>query len=210
MDAKQTISIIREAVEYTKSQKIELVRIENLEKLLNDIEDEIASEGVQTTPGVSNEISLARFKAQHESNLAHYNATNESSLAQYKASIDTLLEISRTTNQAGQSALKSAILINGGGAVALLAFLGHIWNSHPSYPIVSGLSCSLIVFAFGVLIAAMAAGTTYLSLFSWGNEYKRTGILFNFISILLVIISLILFVTGCYLSYKVFYSYSSF
>lgn len=204
MDAKEAIKIIRDAAEYAKKQGLELVRINDLENLINEIEKEIIDEETQVATTPSNEIDLIQFKAQHESSLAHYKATQESNLAHYKATIDTRLEISRSVTQAGQAALKSSILINGGGAFALLAFLGHIWNTHPSGGMVSGLSSSLMAFAFGVLIAAMASGTTYLAGLSWGHDWKKTGYSFNIISILLVIGSLFLFTIGCYKSYNVF------
>lgn len=186
MNARETINIIREAAEYAKNHGLEIVRINDLGKLLNDIEKVIISKETQISATPPAEIALAQFKALHES-----------SLVQYK-------ELFRSTIQAGQAALKSAILINGGGAFALLAFIGHIWNAHPSGGIVYGLSCSLLGFAVGVLAAAAASGTTYLAQFSWGGGWKKTGTLINIISILLVLASLILFTFGCYTAFKVF------
>ena len=65
----------------------------------------------------------------------------------------------------GQSALKSAILINGGAAVALLAFIGHVWK--PDYLRTASINLvgSLQWFVFGVLSAAIAAGGTYAAQF---------------------------------------------
>ncbi len=207
MDAKESIKIIRDAAEYAKKQGLELVRINDLENLINEIEKEIISGEAQVAPTPPGEIALAQFKAQHESSLTHYKAQHESNLAQYKATMDNRLELFRSVIQAGQAALRSAILINGGGAFALLAFLGHIWNTHPTSNAISGLSCSLMAFAFGVLVAAMASGTTYLAQFSWGHAWKNTGNFINIISIILVIASYILFALGCYASYNVFGSH---
>jgi hypothetical protein len=58
------------------------------------------------------------------------------------------------------TALKTAILINGGAGIAILALAGKIWGDKN---IVSYLAVSLLLFTFGVLAAAVGTGMSYLS-----------------------------------------------
>jgi len=74
------------------------------------------------------------------------------------------LEGFRFTLQLAQAALKSSILINGGGAIARLAFMGHLFDVS-DLAMAEYLSSSLIVFAIGNLVGAIASGATYLRKF---------------------------------------------
>jgi hypothetical protein len=71
------------------------------------------------------------------------------------------VEMFRSVIQAGQNALRSAFLMNGGASVALLAFVGHLSSVAPKK--VPMLAPSLATFVGGVLVAALASGVTYLS-----------------------------------------------
>ena len=104
----------------------------------------------------------------------------------------------------GQSALKSATLINGGGAVALLAFIGHVWSSQLSRVMVTGLGFSLLLFVLGVLCASVASGTTYLSQGFYHEAHERLGKTIHAITILLVIGSYVFFAFGAYNAYLTF------
>lgn len=61
-----------------------------------------------------------------------------------------------------QNAFKTVILINGGAAVALLAFLGNIWAKDPGLQVVSSLANSISLFSIGVLIGALGSGMVYV------------------------------------------------
>ena len=52
--------------------------------------------------------------------------------------------LSKSTDIAGQAAMKSALLINGGAAVAILAFIGQIFNSLRNCEIIHSLKFSMI------------------------------------------------------------------
>ncbi len=70
------------------------------------------------------------------------------------------LESVKATIVAGQSAMKSALLINGGGAIALLAYFGSpaFQNDAPSSLFLWAMGC----FCAGLLFAAAAQCFTYL------------------------------------------------
>ena len=71
------------------------------------------------------------------------------------------VEMFRAVISAGQNALRSAFLMNGGGAVAVLAFIGNLANNDPQR--IPSLAPSLTVFVSGVLLVAVASGATYFS-----------------------------------------------
>ncbi len=191
MEPKEVIEDIRKALESVKEQQQEVVSVVALENYLNVLEEDIG-------------VSAAERAAAHEANLEHYKAQNAASLTQYEATAAGQREMFRSVIQAGQRAINSAMLINGGAAVALLAFLGRIWETGQSPAVASGLTLSLLRFLGGVLVAAVAFGTTYLTQFTFGHGWNTTGHSINVISILLVIGSYILFLWGGYTAYEAF------
>jgi len=63
----------------------------------------------------------------------------------------------------GQGVIKITSLINGGAAVAMLAFIGTLIKEGKIYPeLLHIFSGSILLFVFGVLASALTAGTTYL------------------------------------------------
>lgn len=71
-----------------------------------------------------------------------------------------------------QSALKSAILINGGATIALLAFVGSIWSEDSGSGSTSYLAIAIVFFAFGVFFAAIAVPVTYWAHSKVHNYYQ--------------------------------------
>ena len=118
------------------------------------------------------------------------------------------VEMFRAVISAGQNALRSAFLMNGGGAVAVLAFIGNLANNDPQR--IPSLAPSLTVFVSGVLLVAVASGATYFSqwfyahLPKWGSY---TGHAFNILTIVFAIASYCAFAWGIHDAYTVFASY---
>lgn len=163
------------------------VTIESLETVLKDIEALAELSGKELTREIE-----------------QYNAVQATSLAEYHAETSIKLETFRSVISCGQSALKSATLINGGAAVALLAFIGHVWGKDLSSLVLNGLSFSLLLFVFGVLCSAIASGTTYLAQAFYDGDWDKTAQTINAISILLVLGSYVLFFLGAYKAYSIF------
>lgn len=112
------------------------------------------------------------------------------------------LEGFRSVIQAGQSALKSCILINGGAAVALLAFLGHLVQQHEPAVSVHALASAMSVFVGGVFAGGLASGFTYLSQWFFADDWNKTGFTFNIAAILTGLASLGCFCWGGLLAYR--------
>ncbi len=101
-----------------------------------------------------------------------------------------------------QTALKIPILINGGAAIAILALIGNTWSKNS---LSTDLAKSLLFFSFGVLLAAIGTGVSYLTQYRFlqKNEDTITHI-FRYLVIACIIISYILFMAGSYWSYYTF------
>jgi len=126
-----------------------------------------------------------RWKMEHESKLAEYDAENARRLEMFKSVIT-----------AGQSALKSAILINGGAAVAMLAFAGSIWGKSLAQCTVKYLLAAMGLFVVGVLLGAVASGLTYLVQRAYAQEREKTGNRLNVGTISCVVVAYVLFLVG--------------
>ena len=107
------------------------------------------------------------------------------------------LELIRATVATAHAALKAAMLINAGAAIAMLAFLGNIVQNKVAANLIPSLSCALILYVWGVLVAAVATGTAYVSQAGFGNELgkrsKAIGGIFRMTSGFLIATSYVLF-----------------
>jgi hypothetical protein len=188
--------------------------IDDLQKALDDL---IAkNEKTVSIDALKNYLSLLRKDAensneidriQHEKVQSQFVDASQRNIAAYNAKISISLEMFKSVILAGQTALKSSMIINGGAAAALLAFIGHALSS-PSFDTpIKGIVFSLFIFCAGVLVSAIAAGTTYFSQALYNNEKPiliKIGSFVNFITISLVLSSYALFGYASYVAYKVF------
>ena len=78
-------------------------------------------------------------------------------------------EAMRPILEHAQAALKGGMLINGGGAVALLAFLGSVWSQQFAEQAIDSLSAGLIIFSFGVVVGGLG-----MALIFFANELAQT------------------------------------
>ena len=187
MDAKQAMEIFRKEIAEVKAKNLESVTVEGLEKFVEYIEARADLSGKDLT------AQMEHYKAQTAANLAQYNA---------ERTMD--VEMFRSVIAAGQNATKSATLINGGADVALLAFIGHVWDKALAPNIVRGLTWSLLLFVSGVLASAIAGGATYFSQALYAGNWERTGHAIKYITIGLVGMSYPAFAMGGYEAYSAF------
>ncbi|MDQ8205839.1 hypothetical protein [Pelagicoccus sp. SDUM812003] len=182
MNAKKIINEIQRAIGEVKDSEQKTIQVSSLERFLADLDADIDAHG---------EIEQKEL----ETRLAEFSAQNERNLAAYNASVSSDLEMFRSVILAGQSALKSSLLINGGASVAILAFIGNLATKDSKYEImISNLSSTLFFFTIGVLCAALGFGTTYASQYSYSREkLKWLGHTFQAITISVVVASYSLF-----------------
>ncbi|HRI81704.1 MAG TPA: hypothetical protein PLF88_04650 [Opitutaceae bacterium] len=149
------ISDLLKLVSDLKNQGVNVIDVAKFEELLQQ---------TQATETNHAEWNLKVTELKHQSKLAEYGATQEMS----RRLLDAAISFAAAT-------LKSALLINGGAAVAILAYLG---NRHTEE---SGIfPASLAFFTGGVLFAAIAAGFSYITQIcyaeagfsKWGNRFR--------------------------------------
>lgn len=180
METRDALARIRTDVGALLEGGREFVHIPALLRYLNDLENE--------APALSQATQL-----QHQSQLASHRAVHESQLEMFKSVLET-----------GQTAVNTAILICGGGTVALLAFVGNLYSRTPPLAAPGALGVGLVLFAVGVLCGAMAAGARYLSQFCYGRNWLRSAVGFHILCIVLVISSYVLFGAGVMAAYHGF------
>jgi len=191
VDANDLIDLIRTQLHNTKEEGSTEFNLEQIENWVNSLEGEVeAAEEESSVDTVSSSLKVEEYKLTHQSKLEGYKAETQWSIEQFRSVIAY-----------GQATLKSAILINGGAAVALLAFIGKIWSDENSQLAIKELSYSLTLFVFGTLAIAIATGITYIaqSLFNTGKNTLAHCV--NGLVIGLVIASYVLFSLGKNVNY---------
>lgn len=106
----------------------------------------------------------------------------------------------KAVTTAGQNAIKTSMLLNGGAAVAMLAFIGHLATTKPDK--VSLLAPTILPFALGAFFVGITSGATYLSQFLLAREKtEKAGIFMNFVCIGLGGLSFAAFLWGLLQTY---------
>lgn len=137
------------------------------------------------------------------SQIEHYKFQLQLMVEREKGNHASSLEEFRSVIQSGQNALKTALLMNGGASIALLAFIGKLTERQQSQ--IPNFAEALAIFVLGVFSIVVASGSTYLSQWfyaEFGNWARRTGAGFNILSILLALTSYGLFVWGMCKAYS--------
>lgn len=143
------------------------------------------------------DVASSQSKEPTEQELTEYHHRLQLHLEQTKGYNESQLEMFRAVIVAGQNAIRSSFLLNGGAAVALLAFVGHLAGVKPGS--VSAFSVVIVPFAIGVLFIAVTSGLTYLSQWFFNSENKpsqRMGLALNIVAIILGLSSYGCFVWG--------------
>ena len=157
------------------------------------------------TPDLSGEPSVP-FDARLEQYKAELQRWNDD----HRRDRDQSLEFVRFAVSAGQNAMRSSLLMNGGASVALLAFIGHLAAVDPGR--VSQFATSLTWFVSAVHMIGVASGFTYAAQWLFADWENRTwsrnlGGGFNLIAIILGVASYGLFAKGMIDSYSVLSNY---
>ncbi len=103
-------------------------------------------------------------------------------------------DFTRQRDEASKEGVRGLLIINGGGAVALLAFLQAIW---PKYPLLSGyVVFGIAVLALGVLCAGLAPFLRYHASYNAQKQNRGRWLGFRRAYISCWYISLGLFIFG--------------
>ncbi len=187
MDGQKLIDQIKRSLAEVKKSGQATVAVEAFERYLDELGPAVEK---------SQEIDVKLAEYAHERNLAHYDAVQAHNREMLRAVITY-----------GQTTLKSTILINGGAAAALLAFIGNVWDSSLSSATVSGLTNSVLLFSSGVLAAAIGTAFTYCTQYCYAEGWKKWGVAFHIVTVLLVLLAFGLFGYGANEAYLGFFDH---
>jgi len=187
----KVVDKIKLVLKQTKDAGHDSISITAFEDYLISIEKENDTESKNAEMKL--DCDLAVFSAENDRNIAHANNLTASSLELFKSVI-----------LVGQSALKASMLINGGAAVALLAFMGKIWGTSTSSEVAGNISMALFLFCIGIFLSALASGVTYVSQSLHNVEKTNLANGLNLITVFCVLGSYCIFIYSSYVVAKSF------
>ncbi len=126
----------------------------------------------------------------------------------YRAVVDAHHQNFRSVIDYGLTAVKAAMLINGGAAIAILAFLGNLKPGAPLSIPPTSLAFPLLSFSAGVLLGALGTMFGYFTQYKFTYDFVRTGqasivgILLHLTAVLFVVIAFGCFAYGIWQSYQ--------
>lgn len=186
MDAKSFATQMKGEIQDLKDQGVAAVFVDNLIAYLGRVENVPSAE---PTP-----LEVEQYKAVLAQNLQAMLQNHNSDLEMFKSVIT-----------AGQNATRAMTAINGGAAVAMLAFLGHLAAIRS--PVIPAYAGCMVPFVIGTLLAGLVSAFTYLTQFFYASDSKasqRLGVAAHVATIFLGIGSFIAFGYGAWLTYDTF------
>jgi hypothetical protein len=203
MESKQVVTDILNEIQRLKAEGTTVVQIVPLQKYFEDIRDKVETSSDTSTPAI-------QFVLQEQNHVA------ASNLQSQKERGESEREMFRTVISYGGETIKAAILVNGGAAVAILAFLGSSKGVSLSRGVASFAADSAAYFVYGVLCGAIAVGSTYLTQYCYHREqyghygdqglrsnsaFGRGARIFHAVTAVLVIGAYAVFARGAYLAW---------
>jgi hypothetical protein len=195
MTAKELIDRLRGELGALKAQGHATVAVAALEEYLSTVEPVVGAR-----PQTPNEAEEAVWRiASHNLEIWKQQTSmrHEFGLAAYKSMIE-----------AAQSGLRVLMVINGGAAVALLAFLGNVLAAgNPtarlplSLPAING---AMATFVAGVALASGSSIFRFFTYLASANEWRKRETAFNAVAIALGASSLAAFILGACGAYRSF------
>lgn len=179
-------SQLKETIQGIKDSGTEAIYCENLIAYLDDV--------LKSPSSNSTELDLEKYKADLQLHIE-----------QNKNYYASKLEMFRSVITSGQNAMRSSFLMNGGAAVALLAFIGHLASIKPES--VALFAAVLMPFVLGVLAMTVTSGFTYVSQWLYDSASTKAqswGFKINVACIVLGISSYVFFMWGMCRAYLAF------
>ena len=190
MSVKQLAENMKSSVEKAKLEGITSIPCDNIIAYLNEVL--ISTDSPPTDTKFTEEAHIQKWIED----VKHWHQSD--------------LEMFRSVITAGQAAIKSMFLLNGGATVALLAFISRLITLSENKAQVADFSYCLFLFSIGTLAAALISGFTYLAQWFYAGpqiSHQKTGNFFNSVCIMLGFGSYGLFLWGLIASYCAFIAY---
>jgi len=198
MSATNTIAELRAALAEMKSRGQSSVLIDGLETYFAEME--------------RNDATAPNYKLtdeqRHELAITQLELDTEKWKVQTEGHFANRLELFKSVIEAGQTAVKTLILMNGAAAIALLAFLGNILSRGPNFGeaiVVAKINVAMVVFLTGVGCAGATSCLRYISqAFYAGINTEKYGDMARNTAVVLALVSLLAFLYGGFSAYRAF------
>lgn len=145
MSIKQFAKDLKSTVEQIKTDGNETIKCDNLIQYLEDI-----ASSPQPDEYERHNEELRRIE----------DFTQEANIEMFKSVI-----------AAGQNAIKTSLILNGGAAIAMLAFIGHLVDQQSLR--VALFAPTILPFALGAFLGGVTSGSTYLGQWLYSKEATR-------------------------------------
>jgi hypothetical protein len=192
LTADQAVRALRVRLDEISATGQEIIPVAPLRQFLTNVQEQ-PSQTPLDAPNVSIELLRHSLRAPWEAEMARADAVNASSRELFKSIIETAKVL-----------IQSLILINGGSAVALLAFIGHLATSTTAKASISSFADPLLFFVIGTGTAALFAGFVCLGQKLYGEKWPRCANVAVGVSVLFALSSIAAFGVGSFFGYKVF------
>lgn len=185
MDAKEFARKLESSIVEVKSQGHETVRCDNLIRYINELIEAGCSE-TDSTEATESQKARTQF-----------------ALEEYKHNSSATLEMFKSVIQSGQNAIKTMLLLNGGAAIALLAFIGKLSDNNSRA--IPDFAYSITSFVVGALLMGFVACLTYLAQIAFDSHvsrHQKIGTCLQISCAILGALSLASFAYGTYKTYQ--------
>lgn len=149
MNYKSFADAMRHGLNDAKSRGVVIVSIDDVLKHVSDLQNAIAEQSQDTEKSVE-EVNQRSWEKYLEDYRAYLSARNDIELKMFESVIST-----------GQNAIRILLTMNGGAAIAVLAFLGHLASINSS--MLTAFATPLKWFTIGVALVGAVAAVTYLT-----------------------------------------------
>ncbi|HHL8239473.1 TPA: hypothetical protein ACQ84Q_002498 [Klebsiella pneumoniae] len=190
MTSSELLELFKKDVSDVKQQGSETIPVDNLLHYLTEID--------VTEQPEANALTLEGIKHQNSTQLEIMKIENSFQIESFKAAISI-----------GANACRTFLIMNGGAAIALLAFLGNIWNKNSSAEAASAIASALYLFCGGVVLAGLCSGLSYFSQCCFASSYLGTkrfylwlGHTINAVACMCGAGSIFIFAYGSYCAYQ--------
>ena len=158
MDHKAFADALRHGLNDAKARGVATVSVDDVLKHVSALEDAVSNQSPNSSNAVE-EANRRSWEKYLEDYRAYLSARNETEIKMFESVIS-----------AGQNATRILLAINGGAAIAVLAFLGHLASIDSS--MIKAFASPLRWFTFGVALMGLVAGGTYLSQLAFSSEKR--------------------------------------
>jgi hypothetical protein len=192
LSAEQAVALLRSTLTEVQAKGQMTVPVAPLQQFLSNVTPSPAQSEVKR-PNVPLELLRDSLNAQWQANLAHDKAVHTSNLEMFKSVLE-----------ATKGAIQSLFVINGGAAVALLAFIGHLASLSGGGASIPAFADVMLSFVGGAGFAVLLAVSVCLGQKAFYQKWTRTGNAMFYVSLFLGLASFVCFGLGCSCGYKAF------